>query len=225
MEISDEERADYKEGDVLEILRPGTNAISVPSVRNRKMDILEEEEEQRQIKADKLRGINPGIPTTDDKPERLFTKPTDAYKRHKKIIVPQKNRHKFGKDYVPKRKFVKNTEQIVKLYNLNSNTIKSPATVGNALFLISETVKYAVAHRQMMELAEYLNKKSQLQKDIKKEKYRLVPPKPRKVLEAISVLRNYGRMSANSFEKDKIMNALQELNIILEDSRAFWGNN
>ncbi len=220
LEMSDEERSNYKEGDLLEILRLGAEVVNAPSVNERNLIELEQKETARRNIQSETSQM-PSMPVSDDNPGQL-TSSDKVYVGPEKIIVEQKNRHKFNKSYVGKYKIVDNPERVVNLYKKNDENKTSPANVGNALYVVAEFLKFVAVHRQMMELADYWDKKRELQKAIYNSKYRLVPPKPQKVSSAITAVQNYARTSANPSDKPIAIKALQQLNIVLEDSRAFW---
>ncbi len=214
LEISDEERNLYNEGDIIEEVPSGATVLKTPSVTEMQLREQQRKWAERQKMERDINSIGSPIPPSDPRSDEFFQKPTDKIEI-KDSLVRQKNRGN-QKGYVPKYKTVSVSTPIFREANIRANGM------GAVIYILTEVLRYKGAGRRMTEIADYYNKRNWLLNQLEKEQRRAVPPKPEKIRQAITDVRKYGRTTADFFVKKNIPTALRELEEMLEESYAFW---
>jgi len=214
LSMSDEERATLKEGDVIEAVPPGVTVMETPSVNERNLDSLDIKRAEAQQMEQQMNRIGSPHPPSDPRSSEYFQTPTDKLEMNDALVRQKKRQNKQG--YVPKYKTVNLSQPVFREANIKGDAI------GAVLHIITEVLRYKAAGRRMTDIADYYNKKKWLQKQIEKERRRTVPPKPETIERAIIDARRYGRATADGFVKRNIPAFLRELEVMLEESYAFY---
>ncbi len=74
----------------------------------------------------------------------------------------------------------------------------------------------------MQVVANYLNKKRELENQIAADNLHTIPPPPQVLEKYIKEFRRDGRITADPLQKVKIVGVLSELERLLEESNAFY---
>ena len=213
--MPDAERDEYEPGEVIEMLPPGAVVIERLSITGDKLRELNRKREEKQLAEDQINQMGSEWVPSDHKSSDRFQTPSDKLEM-KDSLIQQKNRQN-KKGYVPKFRTVSISRPVFGQANIQSDYIGSIFTV------VTEIYKYAATDRRMNDIAVYHNQRRALEKQIDKEKMRVVPPRPEAIRQAIIYVRKYGRMTVDRFTKQNIPPTLRELEVMLEESYAFYG--
>ena len=214
MGMSSEERAEYEEGDLVELAEPGVKTMSAPNKTSRELSQLEQDWAKRQEMERKINGIGaqtlPNFPNDD----MLLNQGTESITIDGMVLRKKRGT---GRGYQPR-------------YRVSSVTVplRNPGAVTNmkgglaVIELFNTTGKMIAADRRMRELAEYLARKERLQQRLRNQRYRMVPPKPAKVKAALDQLVAQAARTTDARSKEQLQSAISALRALLEESRAAW---
>lgn len=226
--MSDRERAELQEGDVILITEPGPSVMSTPRPRTeteKMQDDLNEREKQRKIfesNMDKGRGIlETNDPRAVDRTE-IIPNTTITTEIKGSSFPGQQRKDGFPRGQnqriLPPGKNTATTSGA----RINPSSIKSANVVGGAAELIVKGFNARIFHVRMKAVTEYLAEKERLEKVIVSEKRRVVPLKPATIEKLLADFRQQGRKTANPFEKEKILKIIIKLENMREESYAMW---
>ena len=214
MGMSDAERAEYAEGDLVELAQPGVNTMDVPNPTSRQLDRLEAEWAKRQQMEREINNIGaqtlPNFPDDD----LLLNRGTESVTIDG--VVVRKKRGTSDK-YQPR-------------YRVSTATVplRNPAAVSSmkggmaGLDLLHAAGKFIAADRRNRELADYLAKRERLQRRLRGQRYRQVPPKPARIRTALDELVALDLRTTDPRMKEELQTAISALRALLEESRAAW---
>jgi hypothetical protein len=214
MGMSDDERAQYEEGDVVELAEPGAKTVSAPNTTSRRLDQLEQDWQERQRMERTLNGIGAQSPPNFPNDDALFNQGTESITIDGVVL-----RKKRGTDRKYQPRFRVSTVTV---------PLRNPTAVTNmkgglaAIELFNTAGKYLAADRRSRELAEYQASKDALQGRLRNQRYRLVPPKPAKVKAELDRLVAIDRGTSDPRNKEQLQSAISALRALLEESRAAW---
>jgi len=214
LNMSDEERASLKEGDVIEEIPPGVTVIEKPSDNEMKLDNLEQRRMEAQQREQEINRIGSPHPPSDPRSSGYFQTQTDKLVMNDAAVRQKKRQNQQG--YVPKYKSVNVSTSVFREANIKGDAI------GAVLHIIAEVLKYKAAGRRMTDIADYYNKRRWLQKQIENERRRAIPPKPERIKQAMSDVQRYGRATIDMSVKRMIPATLRELEAMLEESYVFY---
>jgi len=214
LNMSDEERASLKEGDVIEEIPPGVTVLGTPSVNETKLDNLDKRRIEAQQIEQQINRIGSAHPPSDPRSSEYFQTQTDKLVMNDALVKQKKRQNQQG--YVSKFKTVNVSTPVFREANIKGDAI------GAVLHIIAEVLKYKAAGRRMTDIAEYYNKRRWLQKQIESERRRSIPPKPDKIRQVMFDVRRYGRATADRSVKRSIPATLRELESMLEESNVFY---
>jgi hypothetical protein len=214
LEIPDEERNLYNEGDIIEEVPIGATVLKTPSATEMQLREQQQKWAERQKMENDINNIGSPVPPSDPRSDEFFQKPTDKIEM-KDSLVRQKIRGN-PQGYVPKYKTVNVSTPVFREANIRANGM------GAVVYILTEILRYKAANRRMSEIADYYNRRNWLLNQLEKEQRRVVPPKPERIKQAIVDVRKYGRTTVDFFVKRNIPTALRELEEMLEESYAFW---
>ena len=146
-----------------------------------------------------------------------FQMPSDKLEM-KDSLIQQKNRQN-KKGYVSKFRTVSISRPVFGQANIQSDYI------GSIFTIVTEIYKYAAADRRMNDIAVCHNQRRALEKQIDKEKMRVVPPRPETIRQAIIYVRREGRITIDWFTKQNISPTLRGLEVMLKESCALHDDN
>lgn len=221
LKMSDEERNSYSEGDVVDLIPPGIRGMGVPSKNEEQLDNLLERRAQEVLKDKAIdigkRIVEPTDPRSTDRTELLTpTKPvldekTSAYPSQvKKDAYPPQQKH--PKQFVGRMDYERG----------NKITIGRTNVSGGGAGLVLEYLKWQTFHQRMAELTKYLVEKDRIERQIRIERTRFVPPRPDIVKEYVKDFQRHGRITVNTLEQRIIVRRLRDLESLLEESYAFY---
>lgn len=215
--VGDVEGETLNEGDMIEFVSP-TTAVGTPQPLTSAQEKLDELKIQRekvvelQNKTDK---IGSEIVPTDHRTSELFQSPTDGFTTEASV---EKKIRSGQKGYKGQFKIVTYKEYPYQKANVLADGY------GAVLELPLKVAKYGNTMRRLYEITAYLNKRDKLLRQIRNENRYVVPPKPQDVMTLIKQVERYGRIINNPFEKNRASITLQDLNLLWEESNAFWKN-
>ena len=212
--MSDDERATYREGEIIEILPPDAVVMGVPTNNAQKLTDLDRKRAERLEMERQINQIGSENPPTDPRYNEYYYKPSDKLEMEN-AAVPQKQRIMADGSKRAKFKSVTSSQPV---YSMGLRADKA----GSIVYLVLETFKFVGANRRMGEIAEYYSKREGLLKQVENETRRVVPPKPENLRQAIAHLKRYGRTIRDITVKQNIPFTVRELENMLEESRAFW---
>lgn len=215
-DVSDEERAGFREGDLIELISPGTSMRAPRPTTNaeeqlRKLDRERRETVRIQEETDQ---IGSQVVPTDQRTSEYYQSSEDG---HYYEDLERRKIRGTKKGYQPKFKVVMRYDNPYQRANVWADGY------GAALELPVKAVKYAVTLRRLNELTVYLHKRDKLLSEINNQNRYMVPPKPEKVKSMIQQVQKYGRILSSPLDKTRIQGTLVQLEQLLEDSYAAWG--
>ncbi len=219
LNMSDDERDSYEEGNIIEIIQPGAKAIGTPSNTADKLENLKGNWKTRQAQEGDINIIGNPSPPSDPNADKYYTDFDQKLEIDGSVRV--KKRTQTGPNQKRQPAYKKSQ---VSVPVFKQNRVKMVSNVGGGLHIISEVLKYAAANRRMNELADYMNRKQSLERQIAAQKVRVVPPKPQKIMQAINDLQKASNSIVNPPDRQKIRTAMRTLETMLEESNAFWKN-
>ncbi len=212
--MSDQERSEYDEGDLVELAAPGVVSMQAPNSTSRQLTKLEEDWARRQQMEQQINNIGaqtlPNFPDDD----LIYNRGTESVTIDGMVLRKKRGT---GNGYQPR-------------YRVSTVTVplRNPRAVDNmkgglaVLDMIHTVGKLVAADRRNRELAEYLARKEQLQRRLRNQRYRTVPPRPAKVKAAIDQLVARDARTTDPAAKQELQNAISFLRALLEESRAAW---
>ncbi len=217
--MSEQEKFDYKAGDVISITPTGPAAVETPrplTANQKDLNELNARNAQRLAQEAEIDQGKQIIETAD--PEAadsgLMTLNT------KSSVETKVWNRKDGKK--PPSQSRPNIYTRGTIINQPINSLNKANTVGNGLALVLEGLKWRTFWVRMQEITEYLNKRDALLREIQNEMTRVVPDKPRVIEKAISQIRNDARTTTDP-EKRQAQILIDRLGLMLEQSYAFYG--
>lgn len=227
-QMSAEERAGLKEGDVIHIVAPGAAVMSTPrpqtDAEKRRDDLVKKRAEQRKKEElwDKGRGIvETNDPRAVDRTE--ITPQTTTTTEIKGSSFPNQQKrdaypHGQNQNNLPPGKVSVTTTGA----RINPGSIKGANAWGGALELLIKALNGKIFQVRMEAITRYLAEKKKLEIVIQGEKRRVVPLKPATIERLLADLRQNGRTTANPFEKERILMVIAQLEKLREESYAMW---
>lgn len=215
--MRDEERAEYEEGDVVELNEPGVVSMSAPTKTSRELGELDADWAERQRMEQKINGI--GAQTLPNFPndEKLLNQGTENVEVNGAVLIPKRRQDKGNKGYVPRYRV-----STVNVPLRNPTQLENMKGASGAVDLFNTVGKFIAADRRMRELSDYLARRAVLQRRLRNQRFRTVPPKPAKVKAAIDRLIELDRRTTDVRTKQELQTAIAALRTLLEESRAAW---
>jgi hypothetical protein len=214
MGMSAAERAEYAEGDLVELAQPGVRSMSAPNATSRELDRLEDEWADRQRMEQQINNIGaqtlPNFPDDD----LLLNRGTESVTIDGMVVRKKRGD---GSRYQPRYRVSSVTVQ-----SRNPNAVTSMKGGLAVIELFNGVGKFIAADRRNRELTEYLAKKERLQQRLRGQRYRQVPPKPAKIKAAIDQLVALDARTTDQRTKQDLQAGISWLRALLEESRAAW---
>ncbi len=215
--MSQEERDYYYDDDLIPLIPPDQEAISAPTKTSKDLNDLNRERKEQEKEWNDNDNIGSEIPTTDHRSGEYFQKPTDKLDTVEWDIDTKKRAK--GKGYKPRIRGLKLAPNKFNPYSRANNVADR---WGSSVTIFLEAYKWRRFNDRMAFLTRFFSEKQRLENQIEDEKYRLKPPPPEVTLEYIKMFKRDGRIYTNKPDQKRIIYALDQLYILLEEGRAYY---
>lgn len=219
LNVTDEERNAANEGDDIKTYAPGETVMNSLSDKEKRFDNNQENWEATKENWSSLDKGRRAVERTDPRAtnERTGSQFNESFKTTDKVW----DRKDGKKPPEQSRPNVYNGE-VTKSQRLG-NSIGKASAGGKFRSLVFEYFKWQTFHQRMEAVTNYITRKEKLEREIRAENSYIVPIKPSKIEEIIKDFRYYGTITANLSDKRRIIYNLNHLQLLLEESYAFWG--
>jgi len=210
----------YRPGQIVELIRPATYAVSRPRQSYLQLRDLDAERAERIRMEESIDAIGTSKPSNADRVD-AFNGDLDEG-----ALLEERRRNKNRgtlvkggrvRRYRPKYRYIN-----VRVPIRNPGRINTVKRGAGAFDLVMLGFKYAGAARRMRELAEYMQKRDAIVDKIERQNRRVVPPKPPEIRAKIDELFALDRATRDPRRKAEIAAAIGVLRKVLEESRAAW---
>jgi hypothetical protein len=214
--MSDDERGSLEVGDVISIANSNQNSIRAP-FESEKMLQVEKQRHGEKIdlwqKTDLIGQDHSFTLPADHHQSDYFQSPQDTFDKEGFKVNKQRTgqkRPRVEPNLVPNN------------YNPYLRANIPADAFGALLYLFLEGQKYNKVNMRMQVVANYLNKKRELENQIEADNFHTVPPPPPVIEKYIRDFRRDGRITADPNQKVKIVGLISELERLLEKSNACY---
>ncbi len=212
--MSDQERAQYREGQVIELIPPNSNRVTRPGIVDNQISDLDAEWAERQAMEEMINDIGSPKPKNADRVDAFNGDLDEGV-----TITGAKRTKRRGKKLGYKPKYRMST---VTVPMRNEARIAQFKRGAGAVDLVALILKFAGADRRMRELAEYTRKRDALVAKRNRRRVRVIPPKPATLRAQIRTLMATEAATRDVRSKQEIQTLLMGLRAMLEESRAAW---
>ena len=219
LKVDENERKNANEGDIISIALPGQNVARPQSnygkdLENLKKDRAKTGQMWEEIDRGK-RDVEPTDPRADNRTgtqfDETFNVKEQVWNRRDGSKPPEQSRP---------NTYTNQVQSSRELGSVSSGKLK---TAGGLLYLFFEYFKWQTFHTRMAAITKYLIEKERLEDKIGAENVYVVPFKPARIEAIIKDFRRNGRITASPTEKRLIVQTLDQLQSLLEESYAYWG--